>query len=428
MANSTVKINIPPHSQSDFPYAQTTTSINNKSESTSINIDKVNEQESSNNNQQESKMSQASSGSSCCKDFFNVLIGILIALRAILCAFIPSSWYTKTKSVVGKNIVITGGGFGLGRLMAQKFAQRGGQVVVLDINQQHMDETVRLINESNDSLLGGKAHSYYCDVSDRSSVYSVAKQIENDVGPVDILIMNAGIVNGGTILNLKDEAIIRCFNINTLSHFWLIKAFLPSMMERNNGHIVSIDSVASYYGTYNLSDYSASKAASHKLQESIDFELRYSGYTGIKLTSIMPYFMNTGMFAGSKSKYFSILEPEYVANQTVNAILTGKTSVFIPWAFHVLRGLTYLVPYKAYFYIHKAIFGGEMMTTFTGRIGQQNNISVNKEEEKLIKNEEKSGKLFNSSLDENSFANLDDETNKENSYNNNKVVQNVNVN
>lgn len=302
-------------------------------------------------------------------DMKDILLAIILTLRAIICLFIPSCLYSRERDVTGLNIVITGGAFGLGRLMSRKLAARGAKVIILDINHQHMQETVDMINDSSDQTesLTGKAYSYFCDVSDRNNVYSVSKQVESEIGPVDILIMNAGVVNGGSLLKLKDESIIRLFNINTFAHFWLMKAFLPSMMSRNSGHVVSIDSVASYWGTAELADYCASKAASHKLQESVDFELRYAGYDGIKITSIMPYFMNTGMFAGSYSKYFNILEPEIVADASVRAVLTGQSVVFVPCTFHVLRALTYIVPYSACFYVHRALFGGKMMSNFTGR-------------------------------------------------------------
>lgn len=423
------------HSVNDHPYptpyAPTTTAVK-KSDSTSIDIEPVtNGGDLPSSATTANKMSpRPGTGDSVLSDLKNLAIALGLILRAMLCAFIPSSWYTSTKSIVGKKIVITGGGFGFGRLVAQKLAERGGQVIILDINQQNMDDTVNLINDSTDKLLGGKATAYHCDVSDRAAVYSVANKITSDAGPVDILIMNAGIVNGGSILNLSDEAIIRCFNINTLSHFWLIKAFLPSMMARNSGHIVSIDSVASYYGTYDLSDYCASKAASHRLQESVDFELRYSGYTGIKLTSIMPYFMNTGMFAGSKSKYVPILEPETVANAAVDAILTGKTAVFVPYYFHILRVLTYLVPYKAYFYVHQLLFGGDMMINFTGRgkpSPSKNEMSpsetvVNDSKNDQIIASQKSNGLLDSLLEDDAFTNLE-KVKSEHALNNNKLIK-----
>lgn len=136
-----------------------------------------------------------------------------------------------------------------------------------------------------------------------------------------------------------------------------------------------LQSVSAFYGTYCLTDYCASKAASHRLQDALASELKYSGYDGIRFSSILPYFMNTGMFAGSNSKVIDILEPDYVANECMEAILLNKAVVFLPKIFHVFRALTMMIPIKAYFAFHRSVFGGDMMKNFTGRHGQKQQTS-----------------------------------------------------
>ncbi|KAI1290361.1 Epidermal retinol dehydrogenase 2 [Halotydeus destructor] len=289
-----------------------------------------------------------------------IALCIWFFVRSLVYPFIPRKYLVK--DVSGSTVLITGGGAGLGRLMAQRFGRLGSKVVIWDIDKVNLKTTEAMIRQD-----GGQCFAYVCDVSDSQSVYKMADTVRQEVGQVEILVLNAGIVNGKPLLELEDDRIRKCFEVNTLSHFWLIKAFLPNMMAINKGHIISIDSVSAFYGTYCLTDYCASKSASHRLQDAISSELRYSGYDGIKMTSIMPYFMDTGMFSGSSSKLIGILDPVYVANECVDAILTGRTSVMIPKIFHIFLVATLAVPYKSFFAFHEAIFGGNMMKNFRGR-------------------------------------------------------------
>lgn len=285
---------------------------------------------------------------------------VLYILRGIVYAFIPASYFMK--DVENEIIVITGGGYGLGRLLAIRFARLGAKIVIWDLNVENMECTSDMIRKE-----GGTCHYYQCDVSDPGTVYCTAEKVRQEIGDPTIVIMNAGIVNGTKLLNTPDERIKACFAVNTLSHFWLIKAFMPNMMKKNSGHLVSIDSVSAHFGTYNLVDYTASKSASHRLQDSIAAELKYSGYTGIRVTSVMPYFINTGMFAGATSSMIPILDPDYVADRIVIGIRCNRSNVFVPGYFSILYTLTVAIPYKAYFCFHQAVFGGDMMSKFTGR-------------------------------------------------------------
>lgn len=280
--------------------------------------------------------------------------------RSIVYSVLPTK--TLMKDVSGQVVLITGGGMGLGRILGQKFSRLGCKIVIWDISQTLMEETTAMIRDE-----GGEAFHYLVDVSDADQVNAAAFRVTQEVGHPDIVIMNAGIVSGKKILNLTNQDIERCFKVNTLSHFWITRAFLPWMIKTNSGHLVSIDSVTSYFGTSSLTDYSASKAASHRLQESLTFELKYDGYDGIRVTSVMPYFIKTGMFDGSSSIFLDMLEPEYVAQKALEGILTNRSTVFIPGIFYFLRSASLSVPFKCYFAFHEFFFGGDMMSGFHGR-------------------------------------------------------------
>lgn len=282
-------------------------------------------------------------------------------LRAAVYPLIPKRYLLK--DISNETILITGGGFGLGRLLAQRFAKLGAKLILWDINEENLHQTRSLINKS-----GGICHTAVVDVTDAEAVYRAADKLRQDDGlQVTMLVLNAGIVNGRKLMDLQDSQIRKCFEVNTFSHFWVTKAFLPFMMKINEGHIISIDSIASYAGADRLTDYSASKAASRSLQDSMLHEMHYSGYTGIRFTSINPYFINTGMFAGAYSRVFPILEPADVADAIVEAVRLNKKIVFVPQHFSYFPLITALCPTKALRPLHEMLFGGEMMSGFKGR-------------------------------------------------------------
>ena len=137
-----------------------------------------------------------------------------------------------------------------------------------------------------------------------------------------VLVNNAGIVSAKPITELSDQMIERTFAVNTLSHFYTIKEFLPGMIEKKRGHVVTIASMAAFCGIPMLSDYTASKGGAFLCDESLRHELYKSGHSSyIKTTCICPYFINTGMFDGAKGAFpFKILEPKPVVDRIMNAV------------------------------------------------------------------------------------------------------------
>merc|ERR1712142_1260025 len=129
---------------------------------------------------------------------------------------------------------------------------------------------------------------------------------KEEVGPVTILVNNAGIVSGTSVLDTPDSKIVKTFEVNILAHFWTIKAFLPDMIKHKLGHI----------GTNKLVDYCSSKFAAVGLDEAFRVELFVQGHSDyIKTTVVCPYYISTGMFAGVQSKIIPILVPEFVADK-----------------------------------------------------------------------------------------------------------------
>lgn len=310
--------------------------------------------------------------------FIAILLLFYYWIKGMVLFFVPRS--LRFKSVKDELVLITGGGSGLGRELATRFAKLGAHVVVWDINKAGLDETIRLVKEANPAV---KAKSYVCDITDKEKVYELAEKMNREVGSITILVNNAGVVNGKTLMNLSDEKIIQTFMVNAISHFWITKAFLPDMIKKNKGHLVSIASVAGQVGTVQLSDYCASKFACIGFEESLRMELRMNGLTGIKSTLVAPYFMNTGMFNGFKSPILPALEPDFVADEVMAAILTDSEQVIVPKICYTLNTLKTLLPINAYYKLYELLGGYHLMEDFRGRDEKNNNLNNNLNDRKV---------------------------------------------
>ena len=127
--------------------------------------------------------------------------------------------------------------------------------------------------------------------------------------------------------------IVNTFDINVLALFWTVRAFLPAMLERDSGHIVTIASAAGLAGTAKLSDYCASKFAAVGLDESLRLELRNQG-SNVITTIVCPYYTDTGMFDGAKTRFsflLPILKPEALVRRIMKAIHRNRRRVLMPW-------------------------------------------------------------------------------------------------
>merc|ERR1712029_1166947 len=179
---------------------------------------------------------------------------------------------------------------------------------------------------------GHKALDFKVDMTNREGIYAAPKETKSKVRKVSILVNNAGIVSGTTLLDTSDEKIVRTFDVNILAHFWTIKAFLPDMLDQKQGHLVNVASLAGHSGTNKLVDYCSSKFAAVGLDEALRVELFVQGHSDyIKTTVICPYYISTGMFSGVQSKLVPILEPEFVADKIVEGTLLNREVIQLPW-------------------------------------------------------------------------------------------------
>jgi len=259
----------------------------------------------------------------------------------ILAVVIYINFPRRQKSIRGKTVLITGGGSGIGRLMAINFAKEGcSKIVLWDLNSKGLESVSQEVKSA-----GGDVYTYLCDVSNREMVYKIAEQVKKEVGKIDILVNNAGIVAGDFFHLNKDESMEKVIKVNVFGVMWCTKAFLPDMMKENSGHIVTLSSAAATSGVTKLADYAASKWAAFGFAESVRFELQKLKLYGVGTTIVCPYYINTGMFDGVKS--FSFLLPiqdqHYVAKEIVRAVKTNRKELYLP-RFLVIAYVARLLP------------------------------------------------------------------------------------
>ncbi|MCK5797821.1 MAG: SDR family oxidoreductase [Deltaproteobacteria bacterium] len=267
--------------------------------------------------------------------------------------------------IAGKNVLITGGASGIGRLMALRAADRGGRVIVWDIDAAALEAVLADLERAT----GSPATGYVCDVSDRDAVYATAAKVKADTGPLDILINNAGVVSGESFLELPDEKIETTFRVNTMALFWTTKAFLPEMIQRDAGHVVTIASASGLIGVARLADYASSKFAAVGFDESLRMEL--SGIAKhVKTTVVCPYFIDTGMFKGVSSRFsflLPILKETDVADRVIRAIEKDRPRLFMPPLIYLVPLLRGILPTAFFDTVANLLGVNASMDRFVGR-------------------------------------------------------------
>eukprot|EP01059_Diplonema_ambulator_P015229 TRINITY_DN2632_c0_g2_i1.p1 TRINITY_DN2632_c0_g2~~TRINITY_DN2632_c0_g2_i1.p1 ORF type:complete len:327 (+),score=132.85 TRINITY_DN2632_c0_g2_i1:42-983(+) len=258
-------------------------------------------------------------------------------------------------SLKGKRVLITGGGSGLGRNMALLAAKKGAEVILWDVNEAGLEKVK--------GEIGGTCSTYVVDVTNRELVYDVAKK----VGGIDVLVNNAGIVTGKVFGEAEDRLMEKTVQVNTISHFWTCRAFLPDMVAKKQGTIVSIASQAGCCGVTGLADYCASKFGAVGFAEALRMEM-YSKKTGVNVLTVNPFYIDTGMFEGAKSKTFLLpmLKEDHVAARVISAVESKEAVVNLPSTCNALP-LTRFLPISLYHLTHSILGVSSSMTEFKGR-------------------------------------------------------------
>lgn len=238
---------------------------------------------------------------------------------------------TKIK---GNCILITGGASGIGRIMGRMALEKGArQLVIWDINQESIAST-----EKEFSALG-KVKGYRIDISDSNAVVETFAQTTKECGNVDILINCAGIITSNRhFAEMNQQEIDRTMAINSVAPMAIALQALPPMLKRDFGHICNIASAAGFIANPKMSVYAASKWAMIGWSDSLRVELQ-EAKSNVHVTTIAPYYINTGMFDGVRSRIIPILKPEWVAKKILKAIEKNKKISSWPLGYHLIRTL-----------------------------------------------------------------------------------------
>lgn len=265
--------------------------------------------------------------------------------------------------IKGNTVLITGGASGIGRIMGRMALEKGAKCLVIwDINPEAIAAT-----EAEFSALG-KVKGYCVDVSSDEQVATTYRQCVAECGDVDIVINCAGVVTGNKTFNEQTVGDIRrTMRINAEAPMLVALQALPDMLKRNKGHICNIASAAGMLSNPKMSVYAASKWAVIGWSDSVRIELKQMR-SRVRFTTIAPYYINTGMFDGVRSRVFPILKPEPTARKILRAIERNKNFKGIPFGFHFIRFCQFLLPSSWFDKILGDWFGiYSTMDNFTGR-------------------------------------------------------------
>lgn len=261
----------------------------------------------------------------------------------------------------GKRVLITGGASGIGRLMAGMAQQLGAELVLWDRDATNLEKAGAELSKT------GKVSTQVVDVTNLQQVQSAAAEVLSASQGIDVLINNAGIVVGKYFADHTFADIQQTMAVNAMAPMYITSLFLPSMISRGGGNICNIASSAGLSSNPHMSVYVASKWSVTGWSDSLRIEMQQQR-TGVKVTTVTPYYISTGMFAGVRSPLVPILRPEKVARKIIRGMLRGKIFVSMPWSVHFVRLSQGLLPIRAYDWLVGGVMGVyHGMETFKGR-------------------------------------------------------------
>ncbi len=232
--------------------------------------------------------------------------------------------------------VITGASSGIGRALARELARAGARLGLVARRRAELDRLADEIRQA-----GGRAAVAPADVADRPAVLAAVQEVTSQLGPVDLLIANAG-VGAPTHLDPPNTAEVeKMFRVNTLGVVYSIEAVLPDMLRRGRGHLAAVSSLAAYKGLPGESAYCASKAAVNTYLEGLRIQLRGRG---LAVTTICPGFVRTPMTDVNNFHMPFLMEADEAARRIVRALGRRAKVYNFPWQMALLMRWTRWLP------------------------------------------------------------------------------------
>ena len=295
------------------------------------------------------------------------------------------------RTVRGARVLITGAASGMGRLYAERAVREGARAVVLwDRDELALTRlTDRLRKEilaartatawgapaSSPSSAAGRPatslHPSVLDLGELGAIAQCAQAVRKELGGIDVLINNAGIVRGKFFWEHDNGDDTRAtMQVNALAPMYATREFLPGMLSSaREARIVNIASAAGTLANPRMSVYAASKWAVIGWSDSLRLELDQEGFGHVKVTTVVPSYIDTGMFAGARGPLLTpVLTPEYVVDRVWRAMLAGKPMLMLPWSVGLAKTLKGVLPTRAWDALAGRVFGVYgSMDGFTGR-------------------------------------------------------------
>ncbi len=242
----------------------------------------------------------------------------------------------QPRILAGQTAAITGAARGIGKATAQALLRQGMRVAIGDVDFAAAQQTA--------SELSPSAVALPLDVTDRASFSAFLDQAEEQLGPIDVLVNNAGIMPLGRFVDEDDLTAQRMIDINLHGVILGMKLALERMVPRDRGHIVNISSQAGKFGAPGGATYSATKHAVVGLSEAVRGELRLMK-ANVDLSYVMPFVVNTELGGGlGEARGMKVLQPAEVADAIVEALQTGRVEVWVPKSAKRTSALGVLLP------------------------------------------------------------------------------------
>ncbi|KAJ5761795.1 uncharacterized protein N7511_005177 [Penicillium nucicola] len=232
------------------------------------------------------------------------------------------NWTTNAKWESSRELILlTGGCSGIGKQVMEDLSATGVRVIILDINAPEFP-------------LPANVAFYKANITSSADIAAVAAMIRKEHGEPTVLINNAGVGHDGTILEEPEAKIRQTFEVNTLSHFLMVKEFLPAMIKTNHGHVVTIASMASFVALGEMVDYCCSKASALAFHEGLRQELRYwYNAPNVRTSVIHPMWVRTPMIKilTDNERHFKqpIMTPQVVSAAICKQILEQRSGQVI---------------------------------------------------------------------------------------------------
>ncbi len=232
--------------------------------------------------------------------------------------------------------IITGASSGIGRELAKVLAGQGCKVGLIARRKENLDALAEQIRQA-----GGSAAIAPADVGDRGQLQAAVADLRRQLGPIDLLIANAGVGMPTLLQPVNIFDVERMVRVNLLGTIYAIEAVLPEMLERRQGHLAAVSSLSAYKGLPGESGYCATKAAVNSYMEGLRIHLRDKG---IAVTTICPGFVRTQMTEINKFHMPWLLEADEAARRIVRALARRRKVYNFPWQTALLMKLTRWLP------------------------------------------------------------------------------------